>query len=227
MDNRKRFWLKEELTVAEELLALAPQLTKEFLNWHKDFDTNFIMGRAYGNPEFNTDRVQSRKAAWKADSVQYRSKNHGVNIEPTEVIEKRYPTATALTRQYGVDCAISTYSILEKNSVITRHTGLENRDNLFVRIHIPLIVPPGDIFFECEGIEIDWTDLFAFDNQLVHSAHNLSPDRRLVYLIDISRERLGLEEGPAFDLERQLNWPEFVRGQWPKQLHSGQRAQGN
>jgi hypothetical protein len=33
----KKYWLREEIPIADELLALVPALTKEFLDYHTDF----------------------------------------------------------------------------------------------------------------------------------------------------------------------------------------------
>jgi hypothetical protein len=222
----KAYWLREEIPIADELLSLAPALTKEFLDYHEDFIVgDFAKCKTYVNPVFDTRVVQSRADAWKTDAVKYTHKQANIsqNMFQKSGVRERFPTAVALTEKYGDDCPISTYTIIESNAVIERHTGIENRDNEFIRIHIPLIVPEGDIFFECEGAEIDWTDIWAFDNQLVHSAHNYSPYRRLVYLIDIRRTLLGLEVGEKYDPRRQLQVPLFTRGVIPKVLHSHQR----
>lgn len=223
---RKTLWLREEIPIADELLALAPKLTEEFLNFHDDFiEGNFRHGKPYDNPFFDTTKAPSREAAWKVEGLKYvyPAANISVKFYDDENVRLRFPTAVSLTEKWGQDCAISSYSIIEANSIIKRHTGPENRDNEFLRIHIPLIVPEGDIFFEVEGVEIDWSDLFGFDNQCIHSAHNNSPYRRLVYLIDIRREILGIPIGEKYTPIREMQIPKFVRGKLPKLLHSKQR----
>ena len=220
------YWLKEEISIADELLSLAPKLAEEFLNRHDDFlQGDFVKGVPYRNPTFNTNDLQSRMDAWKTDPVKYTFKSANINFDLTNDSNAKtvFPTAIELTKKYANECAISSYSIIEANSVITRHTGPENRASEFLRIHIPLIIPEGDIFFECEGVEIDWSDLFGFDNQLIHSAHNYSNHRRLVYLIDISRKFLGLPFGQEYDPEREKHIPSFDRGTIPKQLHTCQK----
>jgi hypothetical protein len=222
----KAYWLREEIPIADELLSLAPALTKEFLDYHNDFiEGDFTKCNTYVNPTFDTRVIQSRADAWKVDGLKYTHKSANISQlsfqDPRN--RKRFPTAVALTEKYGDDCPISTYSIIESNSIIERHTGIENRDNEYIRIHIPLIVPEGDIFFECEGVEIDWSDIWAFDNQLVHSAHNYTPYRRLIYLIDIRRSFLGLEVGEKYNPGRQYRVPPFTRGLLPKVLHSHQK----
>ena len=76
---------------------------------------------------------------------------------------------------------------------------------------------------ESEGIEIDWSDIFALDNQLVHSVHNYTNQRRLIYLFNLSRKFLGIENGTVtHDNDRVTNMPGFVRGALPKFLHKNQ-----
>jgi Aspartyl/Asparaginyl beta-hydroxylase len=222
----KTIWLREEIPIADELLALAPKLTEEFLQYHDDFIVgDFKNGKPYSNPHLPVSSVPSRAEAWKIDPLKYTYplKNVAWHLFKDNDIRNRFPTAVALTEKYGTDCPISSYSIIEANAIIQRHTGPENRDNEFLRIHIPLIIPEGDIFFEVEGIEIDWSDLFGFDNQKIHSAHNHSPHRRLVYLIDISRTRLGIPIGEKYNPIREGQIPPFVRGAVPKLLHTKQR----
>jgi len=117
---------------------------------------------------------------------------------------ENYPTAWKLIQEFGDDCPVASYSYMAPNTVLHRHTGPENRLGEFIRVHIPLIIPPGDLFFEVDGEETNWNDIFAFDNQLVHSAHNLSDGHRLIFLIDLKRSRIGLPPGQLFNQNRQL-----------------------
>jgi hypothetical protein len=218
---KKSIWLREEIPIAEELMALAPALKKEFLDYHTDFiDGDFKNGKSYRGASF----LHSYEDAWKIDHIKYSYPEKGILISEVDnpVIQSRFPTAVELTRKWGNDCPISTYSILEKNAVIKRHAGIENRSGEYIRIHIPLLVPEGDIFFEIEGVEIDWSDIFAFDNQFIHSAHNYSNRRRLVFLFDLKRSVLGIEPGTPTDLLRYNSVEPFVRGQLPKIYHSCQ-----
>ena len=48
--------------------------------------------------------------------------------------------------------------------LIGRHMDVENRLHNFIRIHIPLIVPEGEIGLEVNGHNLKWNELFAFDN---------------------------------------------------------------
>ncbi len=122
----------------------------------------------------------------------------------SEVMRREFPTAHSILEHYGEDVPIASYSYLAPMTSIHRHTGPENRLGEYIRIHIPLIVPDGDIFFEVNGEEVLWTDIFAFDNQLAHSAHNFTSKPRLIFLIDIRRSRIGLPPGLPWSRNRQL-----------------------
>lgn len=195
--GHKAIFTRQDIPIADELMALRADLTREFLDYHDDFlDGEFKKGVPV-KTVYDINSIVNYHGAWKATNIKYVFKNIK-ELMDTDA-RKFFPTAIALTNKYGGDCPISSYSILEANSVISRHTGPENRDGNFVRIHIPLIIPEGDIFFEVGGEVIRWNDIFAFDNQTIHSAHNYSSKRRLVYLIDIRRSRLGMPKGRAFD----------------------------
>lgn len=121
-----------------------------------------------------------------------------------EYAKTNYPTAFNLIEQFGDDCPIASYSCMAPNTTLHRHTGPENRLGEYIRIHIPLIIPKGDIFFEVNGEEIAWDNVFGFDNQLAHSAHNLSNEYRLIFLIDFRRSRIGMPPGQIFNKDRQI-----------------------
>lgn len=223
----KRYWLREELSIADEFMSHVPALREEFLAYHTDFvDGDYTKGMpvsALLPKNANTAQGDS-DYPWKIEPMKYTWDKENINIRMYNdpVIRQRFPTAAALTEKWADDSGCSTYSILEKNTVILRHTGKENRDNEYVRIHVPLIVPEGDIFFECEGEEIDWSDIWGFNNQLTHSAHNTTDKRRLIFLIDIRRSAIGLPPEPKYDPEREKTIPDFVRGAMPKVYHTCQ-----
>jgi Aspartyl/Asparaginyl beta-hydroxylase len=226
MNTKKLFWLREELHVADELMEAAPMLREEFLAYHTDYiDGDFSKSIPYNNPVEDISGLQTKKDAWRVDPLKYNWKKHNVSIDPLadQTIRDRYPTATKLLEKYKEHCPICTYSSIEPGLVIKRHIGGENEAGDIVRIHVPLIVPEGDIFLEVEGYEIDWSDIYGFDNRYTHSAHNYTDKRRLVLLIDISREYLRLPPAEYFDsAHRAKHWPPFFRGHFPKVYHANQ-----
>lgn len=108
-------------------------------------------------------------------------------------------------------------------SYLKRQISVENTANKFVRIYVPLVIPNNDTFVEVEGIEINHRDIFAIDTTLMHSDHNLSDKPRLVLIIDISREYLGLPAGKPWDEQRQKHIAPFVRGAQPRMYHTVER----
>jgi hypothetical protein len=161
--------------------------------------------------KFDFAEAQNSLRAWKSLTIKYEHKTLGKNFIIDLETAKNYPTAYKLIKKYGANCGIAGYSVIEPRSVIERHTGPENRDGEYLRIHIPLIIPEGDVFFEVLGEEIDWSDIWGFNNQLIHSAHNNTDEYRLVFIIDLSRTAIGLEPGVPFDPEWQINAKTFVR----------------
>lgn len=227
MKEIKAVWQRDEIRIADDLLSYVPKLREEFLAYHTDFiDGDFALGVPINIPTLNSpSQLTSKTYAWKMGPLKYLWPQAGIQEDYylNKDVAERFPTACEIVKKYNNNCACVGYSILEKNSVIVRHTGIENRDNEYLRIHVPIIVPEGDIFFEVEGVELDWSDIWGFDNQLIHSAHNLSNNRRLVLLIDIRRDFLGIPNGEPFDPKRELSIPPFVRGAKPKILHSHQK----
>jgi hypothetical protein len=153
-----------------------------------------------------TNQLEENLDSWKTMLLKYETRTPTWGDDMKITLEdlrpdlvKRYPTAWELTQKYGEYCPISNYSIIAPKTVLRRHTGPENRTGKYVRIHIPLIIPEGDIFLEVNGEKVDWSDLFGFNNQLAHSAWNLSNEYRLVYIIDLDREHIGLPPGSLYD----------------------------
>lgn len=195
----KNIYRREDFPVdAEFMMSFRDGLLKDFLNYHSDFiEGDFVKGVPLSYITINPVSHFAASSAWKSTPIRYKHDDKQIDICDDQ--SDQFPTAIALTRHYGDDCPISGYSVIEANSVIHRHTGIENRSGEYIRVHIPLLIPEGDIFFEVAGEVIDWSDIFCFNNQIVHSAHNYSSARRLVYLIDIKRSRLNLPPGRPYD----------------------------
>ena len=109
-----------------------------------------------------------------------------------------FPTMQKIAAHYGDLCPILEYSILPAQSIIERHIGIENKVGENIRIHIPLIVPEGDLFLEAQGEEVDWQNPWGFNNQYMHSAHNNTDEHRLIMLIDLKRTYVGIPPAKHF-----------------------------
>jgi len=221
----QRFWRRHEFApVSDYLMTFRNKLIRDFLKGHRSLEEavkakqlpgvfenrHELAGSDIG--EIVRSNAEKDLRAWRSLAFKYQHKNVGYDILPSDpLFVEKYPTACGLVQEFGNDVAIAAYSVIDPNSVIHRHTGPENRDGEFLRIHIPLIVPEGDIFFECLGEIIDWSDIWGFNNQLIHSAHNYTNEYRLVFLIDLRRTAIGLEPGVPFDPEWQIHAKPFIR----------------
>lgn len=114
---------------------------------------------------------------------------------------EKFPTASKIMDEYGSDLSIFIYSVLAPRTILQRHSGQENIKGKYIRMHIPLIIPEGRIFLECNHEEVDWTDVWGFDNRICHSAHNYSNEWRVVMVGDFVREAVGLPTALPIDDE--------------------------
>ena len=204
----KKILKREDLNCAGYLMSLQESLKNDFLSYHGDFvEGDFLKGEP-AEPIHSVDSYVNKPGAWKGTVIKYIFLHKKDIIAPE--IRKYFKTAINLVNEFAGDCPICSYSVIEPGGIIKRHTGPEYRNGEFIRIHIPLIVPEGDIFFEVGGEVVYWNDIFGFDNQTIHSAYNFSDQRRLVFLIDIRRSRLGLPPGRTWDKNRdEDSYPPF------------------
>lgn len=218
-------WYRGEFAkTADYLMGLQQALRTEFLAGYSSLEEavkaknmpsviegrNFPLDQIGGTRSESFTEAELKLHAWKTLTIKYEHKKAN-QYKINEDARIKYPTAYNLIQQYGDNCGIATYSVIEPNSVIDRHTGPENRDGEYLRIHIPLVIPNGDVFFEVLGQVVYWDDIWGFNNQLIHSAHNYTNEYRLVFIIDLRRTAIGLEPGEPFNEEWQLNAKPFVR----------------
>lgn len=105
----------------------------------------------------------------------------------------RLPVLKSIIDKYEEHINVITYSMIAPNSVVLRHTGHENPNGKWLRLHFPLHIPEGDLFLEVNDEEIQFSEApFAFNNQIVHSAHNRTGKHRLVMILDLYRPFLGI-----------------------------------
>jgi hypothetical protein len=217
--NAKNIWLREELHCADDLLSYAPGLRAEFLAHH----TDWIQGDYKKRIPYVAESVKNI-GTWNVDPIKYILEEQNVEEKFYEEQDTKinYPTACAMLAKYGDHCKMASYSSFEPNTTVERHTDLEHVNNKRIRIHIPLIIPEGDIYMEIEGIELDWSDICGVAGNYIHSAHNYSNSRRLIFILDLTKEFLNIQEDPAPDQDR-YHYPQFIRGEFPKLLHTCQK----
>ena len=202
----KNIYRREDLgQYADYFMSFREHLTQDFLKFSPDY-VNGSFKEGHSIPQ--AAPILNNVDDWLSTPIKYVFDNINVSASPESAVYLK--TAIDLVKEFGDDCPISNYSVIKPNSCIFRHTGPENRSGEFVRVHIPLIVPQGDIFFEVGGETVRWDDIFAFNNEIVHSAHNHTAFWRLVFLIDIRRSRIGLPPGRPYDKVRdEDSYPPF------------------
>jgi hypothetical protein len=217
----KEIYRGKEFKFYDKFMSLREELISDFLRYSPNF------GETGNNPSrdqvFLNEGVKKQFAnTWcptvlKYDPTQMETPTEGFDgLDQWEGnTPENFPTAYKLYREFP-ECYFSGYTILSPHSVIKRHTGSENRNGKYIRIHIPLIVPEGDIGFEVAGEEVDWSDLFAFNNQRVHSAWNNTDYQRLVFIIDLPRSICDLPDGIPWTRELDANTPPFPKGEMPE-----------
>jgi hypothetical protein len=211
MVERKKIYRGKEFKYHSEFMSLVPGLTADFLNMHPEF-TNLL--EFDGLPPHTAGKYKVSLLTYKNDQMP--GYNPGfVGNETLDSNKEHYPTAYKHIIEKFSDCTLAGYGVLFPHSVITRHTGPENRTGEYIRIHIPLIIPEGDIGFEVAGEEVDWTDLFAFDNQRVHSAWNNTNQPRLCFIVDLLRTTCNLPNGIPWTYELDCDTPPFPKGEKP------------
>lgn len=222
----KKIWRGEEIPVAQHLMSFQSILRDEFLSGFDTveeaclrFSIDNLDLRLFGVPieetikgiqrkDPNTGEFKSDITGWK--SIQFKYGRHDEILDfnftrsENDLIAKRYPTAYKLVQSYGDHCPIASYSILAPQTILHRHSGPENRDGKYIRIHIPLIVPKGDIFLEASGEEVTWDNIWGFNNQHSHSAYNFSDEWRVIFMIDLDMAHIGMTpqapHNPEIDL---------------------------
>lgn len=208
---------RHEIPYVDHLMTYKDDLIKEFLayhdNWHNlDEDIKGVIVNRFENRDISN--WLNHPEAWKVSWFRYEFTSDGEEHLNSERLEY-FPTIKKILKELEGQVGHLTYSIMEPDTVISRHTGPENRKGEHLRIHLPLIIPEGDIFFEVNGEEIDWSEPFGFNNQYLHSAYNYSSQRRLILLIDIKRSFLGLPPCPPYFSKAHLEYmrkvPPFVR----------------
>jgi len=84
-------------------------------------------------------------------------------------------------------------SILQPGTHITPHYGISN---IKQTLHIPIVLPKGDIGIKVGGIQQTWPENspLIFDDSFLHEAWNRSEEVRIVLILDIWHPSLSAEE---------------------------------
>jgi len=210
MDTPKKIYRQHELPIADYLETFREGLLNDFMAGYNTIEeishTDFLNATLDNGREdipkemleymIRTEK-QSNPQAWLATCFKYHNpeRDH-LMIKEDQEYKDRYPTAYKMLAELNDDCPIMNYSVIAPQSKINRHNGIENISGKYIRIHIPLIIPKGEVFLEVAGEKVYWREgIFGFNNQWIHSAHNRTDEWRLIFLVDVDRERAGLTPG--------------------------------
>ena len=186
----KNIYTGNEVKFSALFGAVQESLFRDFVTAHPEFleNTKEISGMRNNA----ATHAYNSTGAWKVGPIKhYEAGWIKLNCD-------RYRTGYALASAFGNECVTAGYSVLEPGGVIYRHTDTCNRAAKYIRVHIPLSIPDGDLGFEVSGETVHWNEIFAFNNQKLHSAWNLTGFPRLIFAIDLTRECMGLPLAPAW-----------------------------
>jgi len=234
----KKIWRGNEIPIADYLMSYQEALRAEFMGKHTTVE-DAVNAYAVDNLDLrmygltieestgmqgilskNTDsgNFEFNMSGWKGVHFKYSRHDEFIDVDlerkDSERISKRYPVAYGLMKEFGEKCCIANYSILAPQTILNRHTGPENRDGKYIRIHIPLIIPEGDVFLEASGEEVTWDDIWGFNNQHAHSAYNYTDEWRVIFMIDLDMAHIGMTPCAPFDPIIDLSGKPFIRGQF-------------
>jgi Aspartyl/Asparaginyl beta-hydroxylase len=218
MNNKfmpQAIYRRNEILVGDYLMSIRQELIDEYMEGYNSLE-EAIMGqslsvldrRYWGVPLSETEHLIKTKDstgkfvpnvnAWQAGDLKYKYDPLKIkyDLDPQSFKVKKWKTACKLIEEFGDDCPTVSYNAMFPNTVLGRHAGHDDPQGLFIRVHIPLIIPQGDVFLEINGEEIKWDDCFGFNHQIVHSSHNYTNEYRLIFLIDFRRSRLGIPDAP-------------------------------
>ena len=201
---------KEKVSLSSRIKKISRKIITT--KWWEDTDFNdhlFVIGNWKMKPLY-----YNKKWAWE-NYVDRGAKVDGITfgtVSAYDLVKMHYPKTVEMLdkikKDYGDCINKATFSILTAGGHITVHKGLENIHSEYIRCHIPVIIPEhkkDELYLEVNGDKVYWTETWGFDNQAYHTAKNKTPYNRLVFMVDISREALGIPE------KKKTTMPFFTR----------------
>lgn len=164
-------------TLREEINSLIPLFKQDFLNAH-GLDTSNI-------PMYDVGKELDIHKKWKMSVLK-------IMGEWDEAAKLRYPNFNKFVEQLGDTCRSAGYSILEAGGNVVTHTDTEEGHENYVIVHVPLIVPLGDIGFYENDEQGKWVEgeCFILDVESPHSIWNYTEHPRLVILLELLKKEV-------------------------------------
>lgn len=103
-----------------------------------------------------------------------------------------YPNFYKFVNSLGNTCRSAGYSILEPGADIKAHTDTEMDHEDYVIVHVPLIIPKGDVGFTENGEKGQWIEgeSFILDVETPHSMWNNTEEPRIVILLELLKDQV-------------------------------------
>lgn len=154
--------------------SLVPQMRQDFLNAH-GLNTSNI-------PLYETAEKLDKQKKWKMSVLK-------IMGEWDQEAKIKYPTLNKLVEDWGDICRGAGYSILEPGGNVITHTDTEEDHENYVIVHVPLIVPQGDVGFMENDYTGTWVegDSFILDVESPHSIWNFTDHSRVVILLELKK----------------------------------------
>lgn len=192
----KNIYRGREFKFYDELMSFQQALLDDFNQLHPKFTGLY---QPTGLPPHTPDALNVNLLKYQLSGP----------VTPLTCLEQttnpeNYPATFKEINRLFPECNLVAYSLLSPHSIIRRHHDHENKYGNTIKIHIPLIVPEGDLGLEVEGETVDWSDLFAFSHQLLHSVWNNTDYHRLVFMLDLPRELCGLPPGEPININKKV-----------------------
>ena len=111
------------------------------------------------------------------------------NHKPWLIYQKWFPKSTNLL-QRGPTHRGTGISILKPHSATPNHAHTDNSWSNKIIVHLPLIIPDGDVGFWVDGKIHRWKvgELFAFDITKPHYGFNNTDQDRVILILDFNAE---------------------------------------
>lgn len=164
-------------TLRDKINNLIPALKQDFINAH-GLDTSNI-------PMYDIGKKLDVNKKWKMSVLK-------IMGEWNAEAKSKYPTLNTLVEELGDTCRSAGYSILESGGNVLTHTDTEEGHENYVIVHVPLMVPSGDIgFYENDekGIWVEG-ECFILDVESPHSVWNFTDQSRVVVLLELLKKEV-------------------------------------
>jgi beta-hydroxylase len=102
----------------------------------------------------------------------------------------KYPLFNNFIESFGEQCRSAGFSILEPGGEVLTHVDTEEDHERYVIVHIPLLIPTGDVGFKENDETGKWVEgsSFILDVESPHSIWNFTNEPRIVILLELLKE---------------------------------------